>query len=124
MSHYTAGITWERNGATFTDNRYSRAHRWHFDGGIEVPASASPQVVPLPLSVAEAVDPEEAFVAALASCRPGLSMSRGRARGPAQGSAIRRTPCWWRYSRVSGSPRRGQCRRQAPSARQTGGGVP
>jgi organic hydroperoxide reductase OsmC/OhrA len=68
MSQYAAVITWERNGAVFTDNRYSRGHRWNFDGGIEVPASASPHVVPLPLSVAAAVDPEEAFVAALASC--------------------------------------------------------
>ena len=68
MSQYTAVITWERNGAVFTDNRYSRGHRWNFDGGVEVPASASPRVVPLPLSVADAVDPEEAFVAALASC--------------------------------------------------------
>ena len=68
MSQYTAVITWERNGAAFTDNRYSRGHRWTFDGGIEVPASASPQVVPLPLSVGAAIDPEEAFVAALASC--------------------------------------------------------
>ena len=54
MSQYTAVITWERNGAVFTDNRYSRGHRWNFDGGIEVPAPASPQVVPLPLSVAAA----------------------------------------------------------------------
>jgi len=68
MSEYTAVVTWERNGARFTDNRYSRAHRWSFDGGIEVPASASPNVVPVPQSVAAAVDPEEAFVAALASC--------------------------------------------------------
>jgi len=68
MSHYKATIGWNRNGAAFTDNRYSRLHSWNFDGGIEIPASASPHVVPLPLSVAEAVDPEEAFVAALASC--------------------------------------------------------
>ena len=68
MSEYTAVITWARGGATFTDNKYSRGHRWSFDGGIEVAASASPHVVPLPLSVAAAVDPEEAFVAALASC--------------------------------------------------------
>jgi len=61
-------VSWERNGATFTDNRYSRGHRWRFDGGVEVPASASPHVVPLPMSVAAAVDPEEAFVAALSSC--------------------------------------------------------
>jgi len=39
-----------------------------FDGGIEVPASSSPHSVPVPLSVAEAVDPEEAFVAAVSSC--------------------------------------------------------
>jgi organic hydroperoxide reductase OsmC/OhrA len=68
MGKYTAVISWERNGATFTDNRYSRGHLWQFDGGIEVPASSSPLVVPLPQSVAAAVDPEEAFVAALSSC--------------------------------------------------------
>lgn len=68
MSQYVAVITWQRNGAAFTDNRYSREHRWTFDGGVEIPASSSPHVVPLPLSVTAAVDPEEAFVAALASC--------------------------------------------------------
>src|SRR5690554_2995957 len=37
MSSYKATVTWERGGARFTDNRYSRAHRWRFDGGAEVP---------------------------------------------------------------------------------------
>lgn len=68
MAEYTAKIVWNRNQAIFTDNRYSRGHRWLFDGGIDVPASSSPHVVPLPLSVGEAVDPEEAFVASLSSC--------------------------------------------------------
>jgi organic hydroperoxide reductase OsmC/OhrA len=68
MGQYTAVVTWERDGAVFTDNCYSRGHFWQFDGGIEVRASSSPQVVPLPLSLAAAVDPEEAFVAALSSC--------------------------------------------------------
>jgi organic hydroperoxide reductase OsmC/OhrA len=68
MSHYTATITWERKGAVFTDNKYSRGHLWQFDGGVAVPASSSPHVVKLPFSIANAVDPEEAFVAALASC--------------------------------------------------------
>jgi organic hydroperoxide reductase OsmC/OhrA len=68
MSNYSATISWQRDGAKFTDNRYSRAHRWSFDGGIEVRASSSPHVVPPPMSSAEAVDPEEAFVASLASC--------------------------------------------------------
>ncbi len=65
---YTSKILWNRNGALFSDNRYSRKHLWQFDGGVEVPASSSPQVVRLPLSEAAAVDPEEAFVASLASC--------------------------------------------------------
>ena len=68
MSEYKTVVEWDRDGAIFTDNRYSRGHRWLFDGGIEVPASSSPSVVPLPLSVAGAVDPEEAFVASLSSC--------------------------------------------------------
>jgi organic hydroperoxide reductase OsmC/OhrA len=65
---YTATVHWERNGAVFTDNQYSRAHTWHFDGGVTVPASSSPAVVPAPLSDPSAVDPEEAYVASLASC--------------------------------------------------------
>jgi organic hydroperoxide reductase OsmC/OhrA len=65
---YQARVHWERGAAPFTDNRYSRGHTWHFDGGVEVPASSSPQVVRLPLSLEKAVDPEEAFVASLASC--------------------------------------------------------
>ena len=68
MNEHQAVIAWERNDAAFTDQRYSRGHRWSFDGGVEVPASASPHVVPAPYSVAAAVDPEEAFIAALASC--------------------------------------------------------
>lgn len=68
MSSYTATISWSRDGASFTDNRFSRRHTWTFDGGIELPASASPQVVPPPLSALDAVDPEEAFVASLSSC--------------------------------------------------------
>lgn len=65
---YTATIRWERNGDIFSDRRYSRAHVWAFDGGIEVKASASPLVVRAPFSDPHAVDPEEAFVASVASC--------------------------------------------------------
>lgn len=69
MSSFGAEVIWKRKeGETFTDRRYSRGHVWRFDGGIEVLASSSPHVVPLPYSVAENVDPEEAFVAALSSC--------------------------------------------------------
>jgi organic hydroperoxide reductase OsmC/OhrA len=65
---YKARIQWQRGPAAFTDNRFPRAHRWHFDGGVEVPASSSPYVVRVPLSDEHAVDPEEALVAALSSC--------------------------------------------------------
>lgn len=69
MSEYSATISWQRGEhEPFVDQRYSRAHEWAFDGGVRVPASSSPHVVPLPYSVAEHVDPEEAFVAALSSC--------------------------------------------------------
>jgi organic hydroperoxide reductase OsmC/OhrA len=66
---YGATVAWQRaSDAKFTDNRYSRAHQWSFDGGAVVPASSSPHVVPVPLSDAAAVDPEEAFVASLSAC--------------------------------------------------------
>jgi organic hydroperoxide reductase OsmC/OhrA len=65
---YQARIHWARGEAPFTDNRYSRGHSWRFDGGVEVPASSSPRVVRVPMSVEAAVDPEEAFVASLSSC--------------------------------------------------------
>jgi organic hydroperoxide reductase OsmC/OhrA len=66
---YSVKISWEKDpDEKFIDNKYSRAHIWAFDGGITVAASASPHVVPLPMSEAAAVDPEEAFVASLSSC--------------------------------------------------------
>lgn len=68
MSSYTATITWQRDAHAFVDHRYSRRHSWRFDGGAVVPASASPGIVPLPMSDAAGVDPEEAFVASLSSC--------------------------------------------------------
>jgi organic hydroperoxide reductase OsmC/OhrA len=66
---YTAQVVWTRHESEkYTDNRYSRAHEWRFDGGIVVPGSSSPKVVPVPMSVENAVDPEEAFVASLSAC--------------------------------------------------------
>ncbi|HEY3585196.1 MAG TPA: OsmC family protein [Casimicrobiaceae bacterium] len=68
MSRHTASVRWARGDAAFTDLRYSRRHTWHFDGGIDVPASSSPHSVKVPYSAEDAVDPEEAFVASIASC--------------------------------------------------------
>jgi len=68
MSEHKARISWKRNGPDFLKGRYSREHTWTFDGGVTVPASSSPSVVPAPYSSANAVDPEEAFVASISSC--------------------------------------------------------
>lgn len=50
MSEHIAIVEWKRSQAKFTDNKYSREHTWKFDGGVEVAASASPHVVPIPYS--------------------------------------------------------------------------
>ena len=81
MTDYHASVRWERAGATYTDNRYRRAHTWTFDEGLEVPASSSPHSVPLPLSEARAVDPEEALVAAVSSCHMLWFLSLAAKRG-------------------------------------------
>lgn len=65
---HTAEIIWTRGDQPFIDKRYSRRHLIRFDGGIEISGSSSPQVVRPPYSAEDAVDPEEAFVAALSSC--------------------------------------------------------
>jgi organic hydroperoxide reductase OsmC/OhrA len=69
MSTYTAKVRWTRDPSTdFTKGQYSRAHRWEFDGGLTVPASPSPHIVPAPWNDPAGVDPEEAFVASISSC--------------------------------------------------------
>jgi organic hydroperoxide reductase OsmC/OhrA len=69
MHEYKATIDWKNvNGADFLKGRYTREHTWAFDGGLTVPASPSPQVVPAPWSNTANVDPEEAYVASLSSC--------------------------------------------------------
>jgi organic hydroperoxide reductase OsmC/OhrA len=69
MAHiYSATVHWQRDGANFADNKYSRAHEWRFDEGVVVPASSAPSSIAPPMSRADAVDPEEALVAALSSC--------------------------------------------------------
>jgi organic hydroperoxide reductase OsmC/OhrA len=68
MSNHTVLVEWDRSGDGFTKGRYSREHTWTFDGGAVVAASPSPSVVHAPYSNPENVDPEEAFVAAIASC--------------------------------------------------------
>jgi organic hydroperoxide reductase OsmC/OhrA len=70
MAHeYRATIAWRRDPSEdFSKGRYSRAHEWRFDQGLTVPASASPGIVPAQFAREDAVDPEEALVAALSAC--------------------------------------------------------
>jgi organic hydroperoxide reductase OsmC/OhrA len=68
MSEHRALIVWQQAGGPFAKRQYSRAHRWTFDGGVTVPAAASPSAVPVQFTDPSAVDPEEAYVASIASC--------------------------------------------------------
>lgn len=68
MSEHKAHIVWRLSGTDFLRGKYSREHTWTFDGGLTVSASPSPVVVPVPYSNPACVDPEEAFVASIASC--------------------------------------------------------
>lgn len=70
MAEHKAMIRWASSGdgEAFLKGRFSRAHTWTFDGGLTVPASAAPSMIPAPFSDPAGVDPEEAYVAAIASC--------------------------------------------------------
>ena len=68
MAHHKVVVAWDLDIADFSSGRYTRGHKWSFDGGAVVEGSSSPHVVPVPLSVESAVDPEEAFIASLSSC--------------------------------------------------------
>ena len=79
---YVVAVSWQKKSEeAFIDNKYSRAQQWRFDGGAEVHASASPDIVPLPYSDAAGVDPEEAFVASLSSCHMLFFLSFAAAKG-------------------------------------------
>jgi organic hydroperoxide reductase OsmC/OhrA len=68
MPSHKATISWDIGSGDMAVKKFSRAHTWEFDGGVVVPASSSPHVVPKPWSDEKAVDPEEALVAAASSC--------------------------------------------------------
>ena len=81
MAAYTADVAWSlREGEDFAKGRYSRGHVISFDGGLIVPASASPHVVGK-WAVQEAVDPEEMFVAALSNCHMLTFLHKARLAG-------------------------------------------
>ncbi|MDB5438860.1 MAG: peroxiredoxin [Caulobacteraceae bacterium] len=66
MSLYHATVRWTANG-DFASGHYGRDHEVIFDG-LTVRGSASQGKVPAGTASADAVDPEEMFVASLAQC--------------------------------------------------------
>lgn len=80
-SEHRAHIRWRYAGEDFGAGRYSREHSWTFDGGLTVPASASPSIVAAPWSSPAAVDPEEALVASISSCHMLTFVHLARLRG-------------------------------------------
>lgn len=81
MSEHIATVEWSRDGQSFADNGYSRAHDWRFDGGAVVRGSSAPSSVPAPMSDPTAVDPEEALVAAVSSCHMLFFLAYARKEG-------------------------------------------
>tara|TARA_B110000037_G_scaffold71733_1_gene86493 strand:- start:565 stop:1014 length:450 start_codon:yes stop_codon:yes gene_type:complete len=64
MSEHVAKLDWKRGEDDFAYKNYSRNHSWEFQNGDTLIASAAPQYLGDPTKV----DPEQAFVASLASC--------------------------------------------------------
>jgi organic hydroperoxide reductase OsmC/OhrA len=64
MSEHFATIAWTRETPEFTVETYNRDHDWTFDAGVTVRASAALAY----RGNERCVDPEEAFVASIASC--------------------------------------------------------
>jgi organic hydroperoxide reductase OsmC/OhrA len=86
MSEHRATVSWSHSSGDFLRGTYSREHIWTFDGGQVVPASPSPSVVATPYANPAFVDPEEAFVAAIASCHLLTFLHEARKRGLAVAS--------------------------------------
>lgn len=81
MATYTADVVWNlKEGEDFARGRYSRAHAISFDGGVTIPASASPHVVGKWADPA-GVDPEEMLVAALSNCHMLTFLHKARLAG-------------------------------------------
>jgi organic hydroperoxide reductase OsmC/OhrA len=69
MSIHRASAAWSlKDGEDFLAGRYSRGHAVTFEGGQDVPGTASAHVVGAKWSVAGAVDPEEMLTAAISTC--------------------------------------------------------
>ena len=64
MGQHKASIAWHRTSPDFTYESYNRDHEWRFENGPSIAASAAPEFRGTP----HRLDPEESFVASIASC--------------------------------------------------------
>lgn len=64
MSQHKVTLLWQADEQPFAYKTYTRNHRWTFENGATLEASAAPAY----LGDATRVDPEQAFVGSLASC--------------------------------------------------------
>jgi len=65
----STNIIWNKGKAeNFLDGRYRRTHQWRMEGGMTLNVSASPEIVPIPMSDPTLIDPEEAFLSSVSSC--------------------------------------------------------
>ena len=82
MSNHTARLIWNRTSPTMDLKTYPRDHQWTFDSGVQVAVSAAagPAIPPGTVG-ADTIDPEEAVVAALASCHMMFFLALATRRG-------------------------------------------
>ena len=82
MSKHRALIEFRlEDGADFAAGRYSRGHSITFEGGHEVPGTASAHVVGNKWAVAGAVDPEEMLVGSISTCHMLTFLHKAREAG-------------------------------------------
>lgn len=67
MSEYKAKIEWQLAGE-FRYETYSRSHSIDFGRGVRLAGNAGADNIPKTVAVASGADPEQQFIAALASC--------------------------------------------------------
>jgi organic hydroperoxide reductase OsmC/OhrA len=69
MGDYRATVEWRLEpGQDFAGGRYSRGHSVTFEGGHQVPGTASHHVIGKKWAVEGAVDPEQMLVGSISTC--------------------------------------------------------
>lgn len=83
MARYRARCDWSlrETGEDFLKGRYGRAHAVIFGSGVEVPGTASHNVVGNKWAAPNAVDPEEMLVASLSQCHMLTFLHKAREAG-------------------------------------------